>query len=154
MHGRPRPPKGFEPTTEQREKLKKKTLLLKNATTDVLTRVQDRQYDAQTFATSAKLLSLNAEIYTAWNYRKDALTQATPSISHFQKSDMPCDDSCLVRKRRQKRRRGHCASKNLPSSRQLSPTCPRATVPGSIVVGWWGLACVTCKQSFALSRRN
>ena len=87
MHGRPRPPKGFEPTTEQREKLKKKTLLLRNATTEVLTRVQDRQYDAKTFATSAKLLSLNSEIYTAWNYRKDALTKAILSISHYQKCD-------------------------------------------------------------------
>ena len=77
MHGRARPPKGFQPSAEQLEKINKKTKLLKTATTEVLTRVKDRKYDEQTLSMCGKLLMLNPEIYTAWNYRKDAITQVS-----------------------------------------------------------------------------
>lgn len=75
MHGRARPPKGFQPTAEQIEKQEKKTRLLKAATGEVLERAKERGYDEKTMKMSGKLLMLNPEIYTAWNYRKDAMSQ-------------------------------------------------------------------------------
>ena len=77
MHGRARPPKGFQLSEEQREKLKKRTQVLKSATTEVLTQVKDRTFSEQKMTISGKLLMLNPEIYTAWNYRKDALSQVS-----------------------------------------------------------------------------
>lgn len=76
MHGRTRPPKGFQPTPEQLEKGERKTKVLKSATTEVLTRIVDRNDDPTTLKMSGKLLVLNPEIYTVWNYRKDAIRQA------------------------------------------------------------------------------
>lgn len=74
MHGRPRLPKGFQPSAEQLAKVEKKTRLLKAATDEVLTRNAQKRYDDQSLIMSAKLLRLNPEIYTVWNYRRDALT--------------------------------------------------------------------------------
>lgn len=41
----------------------------------VLTRRQAKQYDAETMKLAAALLELNPDVYTAWNFRREALTE-------------------------------------------------------------------------------
>lgn len=83
MHGRPRPPKDFQPPPEVVSALARKTKLLKTATSEVLKRRKDLEYGAEGLALSAKLLALNPEVYTAWNYRREALLQVMLAWARF-----------------------------------------------------------------------
>eukprot|EP00210_Caulerpa_lentillifera_P003058 g2920.t1 len=98
MHGRPRPPKGFKPSAEQIAKVEKKTQLLKSATDEVLTRIAQHRSDEQTLIMSAKLLKLNPEIYTAWNYRRIVLTESfdSGSVSAEAKQEILSNELMLV----------------------------------------------------------
>ncbi len=40
---------------------------------EVLARRQSRRYDEESLGLAAKLLELNPEVYTVWNYRREAL---------------------------------------------------------------------------------
>jgi geranylgeranyl transferase type-2 subunit alpha len=40
----------------------------------VLKRRAARRYDAESLALAGKLLELHPEVYTVWNYRREALT--------------------------------------------------------------------------------
>lgn len=47
--------------------------LLGQLCNEVLTRRAARQYDEESLALAARLLELNPEVYTAWNFRREAL---------------------------------------------------------------------------------
>lgn len=49
--------------------------LYSKLTTAVLTRRTAKQYDAETLALAGKLLEQNPELYTVWNYRREALLE-------------------------------------------------------------------------------
>lgn len=48
-------------------------VLLGKLLEQVLNRRKQRQYDAESLALSAKLLELSPEVYTVWNYRREAI---------------------------------------------------------------------------------
>ncbi|GMH39349.1 hypothetical protein BSKO_07247 [Bryopsis sp. KO-2023] len=73
MHGRPRPPKDFSPPPEVVAAQERKTKLLRNATSEVLKRRREKDYSDESLGLAAKLLSLNPEVYTVWNFRREAL---------------------------------------------------------------------------------
>lgn len=49
--------------------------LYSKLTTAVLTRRAAKQYDADTLTLASKLLEQNPELYTVWNYRREALQE-------------------------------------------------------------------------------
>lgn len=73
MHGRPRPPKDLQLSTEARQAQERKTAVLKSATAEVLRRRRNKQYDSESLALAANYLTLNPEVYTVWNYRREAI---------------------------------------------------------------------------------
>jgi len=69
----PRPKPG---AVEDPAKLKKKQVkaaLYGKLAAEVLGRRRARQYDAESLQLSARLLELNPEVYTVWNYRREAI---------------------------------------------------------------------------------
>lgn len=99
MHGRPRPPKGSSPDPEKTKAQEQKAALfgkllreasgcscaeavsvVRNRLTEpcvpkvqVLERRARRQYDEESMGLAAKVLELNPEVYTAWNFRREFL---------------------------------------------------------------------------------
>eukprot|EP00191_Tetraselmis_sp_GSL018_P001942 CAMPEP_0177614116 /NCGR_PEP_ID=MMETSP0419_2-20121207/22444_1 /TAXON_ID=582737 /ORGANISM="Tetraselmis sp., Strain GSL018" /LENGTH=328 /DNA_ID=CAMNT_0019111073 /DNA_START=27 /DNA_END=1008 /DNA_ORIENTATION=+ len=73
MHGRPRPPKGAPVDKITQDRLFQKAKLYAALANEVLTRRKDHRYDEESLSLAAKLLELNPEIYTVWNYRKEAI---------------------------------------------------------------------------------
>jgi len=69
MHGRPRPPKGSAIDAALATKAAQKAQLAG----EVLTRRTARRYDTESLALAAKLLELNPEVYTVWNFRKEGI---------------------------------------------------------------------------------
>jgi geranylgeranyl transferase type-2 subunit alpha len=49
--------------------------LYSKLTEEVLRRKRSKQYDAESLLLSAKLLEQNPEVYTIWNYRREALEE-------------------------------------------------------------------------------
>ncbi|KAK9815813.1 hypothetical protein WJX72_010090 [[Myrmecia] bisecta] len=74
MHGRPRPVKGLSNDPEKVQAAKQRVALYSQLTGEVLRRRLARQYDAESLHLAAKLLEQNPEVYTVWNYRREALT--------------------------------------------------------------------------------
>lgn len=74
MHGRPRQLKG---TSEDPEKVKasqKRIALYSRLSHEVLNRRAAKQYDEESLKLAGKLLEHNPELYTIWNYRREALS--------------------------------------------------------------------------------
>mmetsp|Transcript_30333 Transcript_30333/g.85729 ORF Transcript_30333/g.85729 Transcript_30333/m.85729 type:complete len:372 (+) Transcript_30333:98-1213(+) len=71
MHGRPRPPKGSKPDPAAEQKAAQKAALYATLAGEVLSRRQSMRYDDESMGLAGRLLELNPEVYTAWNYRKE-----------------------------------------------------------------------------------
>ena len=75
MHGRPREPKGPKDPAKV-EARRRKTALYRQLSAECLARRAARRYDAESLGLVAQLLALNPELYTLWNFRKEALLAA------------------------------------------------------------------------------
>lgn len=94
MHGRPRQPKGvpenpdklqatqkrvsdqlrtIDPKTVSQACLVTQIALYSRLATEVLNRRAAKQYDQESLKLAGKLLEQNPELYTIWNYRREAL---------------------------------------------------------------------------------
>eukprot|EP00887_Chlorella_sp_A99_P001811 scaffold19.g1811.t1 len=71
MHGRPRQ-KGL-PDPERVKAAQQKAALYGKLTGEVLARRRGGQADVESLGLAAKLLELNPEVYTVWNWRREAL---------------------------------------------------------------------------------
>ncbi|XP_068637448.1 geranylgeranyl transferase type-2 subunit alpha 1-like [Aristolochia californica] len=76
MHGRPRKP----PKPESADSIAKATEL-SNIQSQLLFNHQNKIYDKQALDISSKLLEINPEIYSAWNYRKLAVENLLQSLT-------------------------------------------------------------------------
>ncbi|KAI8473190.1 MAG: hypothetical protein J3K34DRAFT_519200 [Monoraphidium minutum] len=76
MHGRPREAKHKLRDPKAAEGYKKKVDAIRHGTALVLECRRLRRYDAAALAAAAKLLKVVPEIYTVWNYRREALAPA------------------------------------------------------------------------------
>ncbi|PSC76033.1 Geranylgeranyl transferase type-2 subunit alpha [Micractinium conductrix] len=72
MHGRPRQKPG-QADPEKAKAAATKAALFGQLSKEVLSRRSARRYDAESLALGAKLLELHPEVYTVWNYRREAL---------------------------------------------------------------------------------
>lgn len=73
MHGRPRDYKRKLQEPKAQEGHRKKVDAIRNGTALVLECRRQRKYDAAVMDASAKLLKVVPEIYTLWNFRREAL---------------------------------------------------------------------------------
>lgn len=94
MHGRPRQPKGAPENPEKLQATQKRVsdqlhtvdpksmsqaylvtqiALYSRLATEVLNRRAAKQYDQESLKLAGKLLEQNPELYTIWNYRREAL---------------------------------------------------------------------------------
>ncbi|KAK9917835.1 hypothetical protein WJX75_008732 [Coccomyxa subellipsoidea] len=73
MHGRPRVPLGAPEDPEKTKASKQRLALFSRLSNEVLSRRAARRYDPESMTLSAKLLEQNPEVYTVWNYRREAL---------------------------------------------------------------------------------
>lgn len=58
---------------QQRHDILLQIALFSRLTTEVLLRRRAKQYDEESLKLAAKLLEQNPELYTIWNYRREAL---------------------------------------------------------------------------------
>lgn len=73
MHGRPRPKKGAAEDPEKLRKQKQRAALYGQLAAEVLGRRAAGRSDPESLTLAAKLLELNPEVYTVWNYRREVL---------------------------------------------------------------------------------
>ncbi|CAL8463367.1 g2901 [Coccomyxa elongata] len=73
MHGRPRVPLGTPEDPEKVKASKQRLALFSRLCNEVLARRAARRYDPEPMILAAKLLEQNPEVYTVWNYRREAL---------------------------------------------------------------------------------
>ncbi|KAL4433395.1 hypothetical protein ABPG77_010248 [Micractinium sp. CCAP 211/92] len=72
MHGRPRQKAG-PPDPERVKAAQKKAALFGQLSAEVLERRAAKRYDAESMALAGKLLELHPEVYSVWNFRREAL---------------------------------------------------------------------------------
>eukprot|EP00250_Pteridium_aquilinum_P015366 c22544_g1_i1 orf=223-2334(-) len=72
MHGRPRATQGPDPARQKHEEAK--TASFQSLLQEVLHNHRQRNFSKEALLQNAKLLETNPEVYTAWNYRKLAVT--------------------------------------------------------------------------------
>lgn len=73
MHGRPRVPLGTPEDPEKAKASYQRLALFSRLSNEVLARRAARRYDPESMILAAKLLEQNPEVYTVWNYRREAL---------------------------------------------------------------------------------
>eukprot|EP00897_Mesotaenium_endlicherianum_P001083 jgi/Mesen1/10976/ME000096S10554 len=73
MHGRPRVAKGAKVDSHKQEEAKKKASLYAQLQAGVLKSHQEKSYGEDDMRRCVRLLELNPDVYTAWNYRKLAV---------------------------------------------------------------------------------
>eukprot|EP01026_Neomeris_dumetosa_P081767 TRINITY_DN92409_c0_g1_i5.p1 TRINITY_DN92409_c0_g1~~TRINITY_DN92409_c0_g1_i5.p1 ORF type:complete len:258 (-),score=27.62 TRINITY_DN92409_c0_g1_i5:76-828(-) len=71
MHGRPRPAKNEPVDQARKEKEKQKLELYEKLQEEILKRRQEKRYDSETLQKIAALLSINPDVYSLWNYRRE-----------------------------------------------------------------------------------
>ncbi|KAK9839427.1 hypothetical protein WJX81_001433 [Elliptochloris bilobata] len=76
MHGRPRPPKDQPEDPEKQRAAGKRLALFSRLCNEVLARRAAKRYDEKSLALAGALLEQNPEVYTAWNFRREALQLA------------------------------------------------------------------------------
>lgn len=81
MHGKPRPSKDTELSKEVQDQIDRKIRLLKAGSNELFKRKEEKRYDEESMKICAKILILNPEMYSGWNYRKEALN--TVCISNY-----------------------------------------------------------------------
>eukprot|EP01023_Acetabularia_acetabulum_P037797 TRINITY_DN3602_c1_g1_i4.p2 TRINITY_DN3602_c1_g1~~TRINITY_DN3602_c1_g1_i4.p2 ORF type:complete len:356 (-),score=59.96 TRINITY_DN3602_c1_g1_i4:472-1539(-) len=71
MHGRPRPLKTEPVDPAKREKEQQKLELYEKLLQEILKRREEKRFDEDTLEKIATLLSINPDVYTLWNYRRE-----------------------------------------------------------------------------------
>eukprot|EP01024_Parvocaulis_polyphysoides_P026784 TRINITY_DN24367_c0_g1_i1.p1 TRINITY_DN24367_c0_g1~~TRINITY_DN24367_c0_g1_i1.p1 ORF type:complete len:374 (-),score=42.30 TRINITY_DN24367_c0_g1_i1:185-1306(-) len=71
MHGRPRPLKNEPVDPAKKEKEKQKLELYEKLLSEILKRREGGRYDEETLEKISTLLSINPDVYTLWNYRRE-----------------------------------------------------------------------------------
>ena len=57
-----------------------KVKLIRALQSDFLRRRAERSYDAESMAVSARLLEINHEVFTAWNFRREAIVAGADAV--------------------------------------------------------------------------
>ncbi|GLC34312.1 hypothetical protein PLESTB_000743300 [Pleodorina starrii] len=101
MHGRPREYKNkLKSDPKAQEAYKKKVDAIRNGTALVLEHRKQRKYDPAVLNASAKLLKVVPEIYTLWNYRREALEAAFAAggeeAQRASEGELALTQSCLM----------------------------------------------------------
>ena len=87
----------------------------------VLDRRRQRRYDPESVELSARLLTLNPEVYTVWNYRCDASTSHMRYVIH----------AVCPRRTVTALKGGHAWSSDMPESSD----CGRGSAPSTLILG-------------------
>ncbi|KAI5084290.1 hypothetical protein GOP47_0000459 [Adiantum capillus-veneris] len=94
MHGRPRTIQAPDPARQRHEEAK--TANFQALLEQVLHNHRDRNFSKEALLQNAKLLEANPEVYTAWNYRKLAVTHLLDSLQDEAARKSVLDNELLV----------------------------------------------------------
>mmetsp|Transcript_7578 Transcript_7578/g.19436 ORF Transcript_7578/g.19436 Transcript_7578/m.19436 type:complete len:376 (+) Transcript_7578:94-1221(+) len=73
MHGRKREPKELKHDKARIQARQRKAKLYAELSSEVMKRRREKRFDEESLTLAAKLLEMNCELYSLWNYRKEFL---------------------------------------------------------------------------------